>query len=258
MSKQCRLSRRHCTNSSSRYNFATMGRIRARVLSRIKNDLDVYAGQYKDWHTHDYTRKMLTPTFKFKNYSKAVSSLLTYDYTKNYEPFVKEYVEILSDAIEHMEDGQTSRYRNIMEDIDMEQYHKIPNNIIHQTLHGYIDPNVKLTNEEWFRLLRSLILNYRIIVHVFEHCELNDVYPDQDMHSGNARPLSTNVLRGTICLHEEYLDILPNDIDVSQWPCMQFKLIGDSFLEIKSSNDEPGTDYLSNDESDKDYSLCEE
>ncbi|AJP09057.1 hypothetical protein F8203_gp091 [Heliothis virescens ascovirus 3f] len=181
---------------------------------------------------------MLTETFDFENYTEAVESLMTYDETKEYEQFVKEYVEVLSDAIEYMESGATSRYRNIMEDVDMEQYHRIPNKIIGQTLHGYIDSDVDLTNEEWFRVLRSVILNYRIIVNVFKHCDLNEVYPDQDMHYGNASPLSTDVLRGTTYLHEKYSSLLPDGVDLSQWPRMQFKLVKDYFLQINMCPDE--------------------
>jgi len=160
------------------------------------------------------------------------SSLLVYDPCKDYKSFAVEYTEVLSEAIEYAECGNTSRYINIMENIDMSEYYNLPNYVVQQTLYGYIDQDVLTTNEQWFELIKSMIINYRIIVLVYEHCELNEIYPKKDMHIYNAGKLSETLFDGTAHLHEKYQDCLPVGVDLSTWPLMQVQNIAKFFIII--------------------------
>ncbi|AAR28831.1 ORF67 [Leucania separata nucleopolyhedrovirus] len=190
---------------------------------------------------------MYTKTFCFKNYTKASSSILVYDASKSYEPFVKDYLHILSCAIEHMECGDTSRYKNIMEGVNLEKYYDIENSVLEQTLYGYIWPQ-EFTNEQWFRILKSVIINYKILSIVFDDTiDLNEHYPMEDMAS-NSYGLSKDLQLGTEAVRREYADCLPEGIDLSTWPAMNVVEFSENYyLDIKLADDctETDTEYYS-------------
>ncbi|AAZ38229.1 ORF-63 [Agrotis segetum nucleopolyhedrovirus A] len=156
--------------------------------------------------------------FYFQNYTKAIDSLMEYDKQKEYCPVIKQYLEILSIAIEDMESGATSRYTNIFEDLSMEKYYGIDKRILSQVMYGYVSDNVELSNEEWFRVFKMILLNFKIMVYVFRECDLNEKYPDADMHIYNAGAFSDNLLEMFIKLNKKYIDYLPTAIDPCNWP----------------------------------------
>ncbi|ACI28771.1 agip69 [Agrotis ipsilon multiple nucleopolyhedrovirus] len=161
---------------------------------------------------------MKHPTFYFQNYTKAVNSLMEYDQQKEYRPVIKEYLKILSYAIEKMEEGNTSRYKNIFEDLPMEKYYGIDKPILSQVMYGYVSDDVELSNEEWFRVFKMVLLNFKIMVYVFEKCNLNYVYPKADMHIVNAGQFSDNLLYMFKKLNKKFKNYLPAGIDPCNWP----------------------------------------
>lgn len=189
---------------------------------------------------------MFTLYFSFKNYSKASTSVLLYDASKRYEPFANDYLDVLSHAIEHMERGQTSTYINIFDDVDLEQYYDIDNGLLEQTMYGYIAATEDLTNEQWFRILKSVIINYKILVLVFSECDMNVHDPSYDM-AANSEGFSIDLKQGTAAVLEKYVDYLPEGVDTSTWPVMRTKELSSDFLEIEleEEEDNSNTDLVS-------------
>ncbi|AIZ48708.1 asb059 [Agrotis segetum nucleopolyhedrovirus B] len=161
---------------------------------------------------------MRHPFFYFQNYTKAINSLMEYDEQKEYLPVIKQYLEILSYAIEKMEEGNTSRYKNIFEDLPMEKYYGIDKAILSQVMYGYVSDDVELSNEEWFRVFKMILLNFKIMVYVFYDCDLNYEYPDADMHFINAAQFSEDLSDMFNELNLKYKNYFPAEIDPCNWP----------------------------------------
>lgn len=179
---------------------------------------------------------MYTKTVYFKNYSKASSlPVLLYDASKQYKPFVKGYMHVLSKSIHRMEDGGTSRYKNILEDVNFGKYYDLDNRLVQQTLYGYMCE--ELSNEQWFRLLKSVIINYKILVIALEHVDYNNFYSKYDMHKLNSGFLSENLHWGTIGVRRKYIDYLPSDGGSFAWPRMLVDILEDFSVKIKLADD---------------------
>ncbi|AIE47820.1 orf64-like protein [Peridroma alphabaculovirus] len=164
---------------------------------------------------------MLCETFSFQNYQKAVDNLIEYDEQKEYWPVVKEYLEILSSAIEDLQQGGTSRYKNIFEDASMEKYHNIDNYILSQVMHGYVSvAPLELSNEQWFRVFRMILLNYKIMICVFETVDLTLAYESNDITEGNGQEFARDLLYMFQKLHRKYRDYLPDGVSNDEWPLM--------------------------------------
>jgi hypothetical protein len=139
---------------------------------------------------------MKTSTFTFENYRRVCEIIVEYDESKDYEDLVRQHLAVLSGAIEDMEDCQTSRYKSIFDEVNLEEYYNIDRSVLDQAMYGYIDPSVELSNPEWFRVMRMVLLNYKIIICVFTECDLTVTWPRNDIHTGNACLLADNLKCG--------------------------------------------------------------
>ncbi|AGA16264.1 hypothetical protein [Thysanoplusia orichalcea nucleopolyhedrovirus] len=181
------------------------------------------------------------PIFTFEGYGEASKAVAVYNPLANYKKIVVRYVETLSEAIERLEEGATSIYVNVFDSLDLYPYYKINNCLLKQAMHGYLvdiigtcwrpqrhalqQPNVAyLDNEAWFRMWCMILINFKVTILVYSECDMNGIYPEEDIHDGNATYFAKYLKREFQDLNKRYSYWLNSDaFNLDNWPYVRIK-----------------------------------
>jgi hypothetical protein len=103
-----------------------------------------------------------------------------------------------------------NKYINIMEEVPWVFLHDIDSDIIEATLYGFVYSDLELSNDEWFRVFKSILINYKIMVIVFgEYSErLKGKFDDREIQA-NACALGIHLREKLENLNVKYADYLP-------------------------------------------------
>lgn len=156
------------------------------------------------------TESIYREAFNFKDYATiARSPFIKYDSSVKYRPIAEKYMRVLSDAIEDVEGGDTSVYINIFETVPLQEYFYLPQPVVQQVMCGYVEPNIKMKNKKWFRVLKMILLNYKIMIHAYSYCDFNNIssYERFEMHRHNARRFCNMLFDGFCELNKAYKKI---------------------------------------------------